>query len=67
MKDNWWIEIKCPTVKGKKYRTIAFRGTEEQAKMLAQSVKNKLHDKGHVNVSARYYRIDAMTYMGEII
>lgn len=32
VKDNWWIEIKCPTVKGKKYRTIAFRGTEEQAK-----------------------------------
>ena len=66
MKDNWWIEIKCPTVKGKKYRTIAFRGTEEQAIALAQSVKNKLRDKGHVNVSARYYRIDAMTYMGEI-
>ena len=66
VKDNWWIEIKCPTVKGKKYRTIAFRGTEEQAIALAQSVKSKLHDKGHVNVSARYYRIDTMTYMGKI-
>ena len=64
MKDNYWIEIKCPTFRG--YRTIAFRGTEEQAKTLAQSVKSKLHDKGHVNVSARYYRIDTMTYMGEI-
>lgn len=66
MKDNWWIEIKCPTVKGKKYHTIAFRGTEEQAEAHAQSVKNKLRDKGHVNVSARYCRIDAMTYMGKI-
>ena len=64
MKDNWWIEIKCPTFRG--YRTIAFRGTEEQAKMLAQSVKNKLHDKGHVNVSARYYKVDALTYMGSL-
>jgi hypothetical protein len=66
VKDNWWIEIKCPTVKGKKYRTIAFRGTEEQAKTLAQSVKNKLHDKGHVNVVASLHRIDTMTYMGKI-
>lgn len=66
MKDNWWIEIKCPTVKGKKYRTIAFRGTEEQAIALAQSVKDKLHDKGHVNVVASLYRIDSMTYMGKI-
>ena len=66
MKDNWWIEIKCPTVKGKKYRTIAFRGTEEQVRQLVEDQKRKLHDKGHVNVSTRYYRIDAMTYMGEI-
>lgn len=66
MKDNWWIEIKSPTVKGRKYRTIAFRGTEEQARVLAQSVKSKLHDKGHVNVVASLYRIDSMTYMGKI-
>ena len=66
MNDNYWIEIKCPTVKGKKYRTIAFRGTEEQAKVLAQSVKSKLHDKGHVNVVASLYRINSMTYMGKI-
>jgi hypothetical protein len=60
VKDNYWIEIKCPTVKGKKYRTIAFRGTEEQAKMLAQSEKNKLHDKGHVNVSVKIFKVDNM-------
>jgi hypothetical protein len=60
VKDNYWIEIKCPTVKGKKYRTIAFRGTREQAKMLAQSVKNKLHDKGHVNVSVKIFKVDEM-------
>ena len=66
MKDNWWIEIKCPTVKGKKYRTIAFRGTEEQVRQFVEDQKQKLHDQGHVNVSARYYRIDAMTYMGKI-
>ena len=66
MKDNWWIEIKYPTVKGKKYRTIAFRGTEEQVRQFVEEQKHKLHDKGHVNVSARYYRIDTMTYMGKI-
>lgn len=66
MKDNWWIEIKCPTVKGKKYRTIAFRGTEEQARALAENQKIKLRDKGHVNVVASLYRIDTMTYMGKI-
>ena len=60
MKDNWWIEIKCPTVKGKKYRTIAFRGTGEQAKMLSQSMKDKLHDKGHVNVSVKIFKVDDM-------
>ena len=61
MKFNWWIEIKCPTVKGKKYRTIAFRGTEEQARVLAQSVKDKLHDKGHVNVSVKIFKVDDMS------
>ena len=66
MKYNWWIEIKCPTVKGKKYRTIAFRGTEEQVRQFVEDQKHKLHDKGHVNVVARYYKVDAMTYMGEI-
>ena len=66
MKDNWWIEIKCPTVKGKKYRTIAFRGTEEQVRQFVEEQKHKLHDKGYVNVVARYYKVDAMTYMGEI-
>lgn len=67
MKDNWWIEIKCPTVKGKKYRTIAFRGTEEQVRQLVEDQKRKLHDKGHVNVVVSLHRIDAMTYMGKII
>ena len=66
MKDNYWIEIKCPTVKGKKYRTIAFRGTQEQVRQLVEDQKRKLHDKGHVNVVARYYKVDTMTYMGEI-
>ena len=66
MKDNWWIEIKCPTVKGKKYRTIAFRGTEEQVRQLVEDQKRKLRDKGHVNVSARYYKVDALTYMGSL-
>lgn len=66
MKDNWWIEIKCPTVKGKKYRTIAFRGTEEQVRQFVEGQKQKLHDKGHVNVVASLYRIDSMTYMGKI-
>ncbi len=65
MKYNWWIEIQSQAGKLHKY-TRAFRGTEEQAKMLAQSVKNKLHDKGHVNVVASLYRIDTMTYMGKI-
>ena len=60
MKDNWWIEIKCPTVQGKKYHTIAFRGTEEQAEVLAQSVKNKLRDKDHVNVSVKIFKVDDM-------
>lgn len=66
MKFNWWIEINNPTVRGKKSRTIAFRGTEEQVRQLVEDQKRKLHDKGHVNVSARYFRIDTMTYMGEI-
>lgn len=60
MKYNFWIEIKNPTVRGKKSRTIAFRGTEEQAKVLAQSVKDKLHDKGHVNVSVKIFKVDDM-------
>ena len=61
MKDNWWIEIKCPTVKGKKYRTIAFRGTEEQAEVLAKSQKEKLIEKGHVNVSVKIFKVDDMS------
>lgn len=60
MKDNWWIEIKCPTVKGKKYRTIAFRGTEEQVRQLVEDQKRKLHDKGHVNVSVKIFKVDDM-------
>lgn len=60
MKDNWWIEIKCPTVKGKKYRTIAFRGTEEQAKTFAKTQKEKLIEKGHVNVSVKIFKVDDM-------
>ena len=60
MKDNWWIEIKCPTVKGKKYRTIAFRGTEEQVRQLVETQKRKLHDKGHVNVSIKIFKVDDM-------
>lgn len=60
MKDNWWIEIKCPTVKGKKYRTIAFRGTEEQARRFVEDQKRKLHDKGHVNVSVKIFKVDDM-------
>jgi len=60
VKDNWWIEIKCPTVKGKKYRTIAFRGTEEQARRFVEDQKRKLHDKGHVNVSVKIFKVDDM-------
>lgn len=60
MKDNWWIEIKCPTVKGKKYRTIAFRGTEEQARAFAKNQKEKLIEKGHVNVSVKIFKVDDM-------
>ena len=63
MKDNWWIEIKCPTVKGKKYHTIAFRGTEEQAKALAKSQKEKLIEKGHVNVSVILLRVSDMLFV----
>ena len=65
MKYNWWIEIQSQA--GKLYKsTRAFRGTEEQVGAFIESQKRKLRDKGHVNVSARYYRIDTMTYMGEI-
>ena len=60
MKDNWWIEIKCPTVKGKKYRTIAFRGTQEQAIEYAKSEKEKYLEKGHVNVSVKIFKVDDM-------
>ena len=60
MKYNWWIEIKCPTVKGKKYRTIAFRGTEEQVRQFVEEQKHKLHDKGHVNVSVKIFKVDNM-------
>lgn len=60
MKDNWWIEIKCPTVKGKKYHTIAFRGTEEQVRQLVEDQKRKLHDKGHVNVSVKIFKVGDM-------
>lgn len=66
MKYNWWIEIKSPTIRGKKSRTIAFRGTEEQVRQFVEDQKQKLHDKGHVNVSARYYKVDSMTYMRKI-
>ena len=65
MKYNWWIEIQSQAGKLHKY-TRAFRGTEEQVRRFVESQKQKLHDKGHVNVSAKYYRIDTMTYMGEI-
>ena len=61
MKDNWWIEIKCSTVKGKKYRTIAFRGTEEQVRQFVEDQKRKLHDKGHVNVSVKIFKVDDMS------
>ena len=65
MKFNWWIEINSQA--GKQFRsTRAFRGTEEQVRRFVESQKQKLHDKGHVNVSAKYYRIDTMTYMGKI-
>ena len=65
MKYNWWIEIQSQA--GKLYKsTRAFRGTEEQVRRFVESQKQTLHGKGHVNVSARYYRIDTMTYMGEI-
>ena len=60
MKDNYWIEIKCPTVKGKKYRTIAFRGSGEQAKTFAKTQKEKLIEKGHVNVSVKIFTVDDM-------
>lgn len=60
MKDNYWIEIKCPTVRGKKSRTIAFRGTEEQVRQLVEDQKRKLHDKGHVNVSVKIFKVDDM-------
>lgn len=65
MKFNWWIEIQSQA--GKRFRsTRAFRGTEEQVRQFVENQTRNLHDKGHVNVSARYYRIDTMTYMGEI-
>lgn len=60
MKDNWWIEIKSPTVKGKKYRTIAFCGTQEQAIEYAKNEKTKYIEKGHVNVSVKIFKVDDM-------
>ena len=59
MKYNWWIEIQSQAGKLHKY-TRAFRGTEEQVRQFVEDQKHKLHDKGHVNVSVKIFKVDDM-------
>lgn len=58
MKDNYWIEIKSPTVRGKKKQTIAIRCSEGEAVKHAQNLKRGYVERGHVNVSVKVFEAD---------